>query len=267
MNPGRFGRACVSALASVALLAAGPLPGLPAPGGHDPRRRIDIAAAPWRAVALLQVPGLGRCTAFMAAPLIAVTAAHCLWGARLARWAPPQAIHVLTGYASGRFAHHSLARAFRIAPGYDPAHVAQTRGADVAVVLLEDAVLAADAALPLAGAAPAGFAAAPDAPPASPPGAAPAGAAVALGGYDQDAAEVIEADTACHLRAASRDLEGRVLLAHDCAATHGSSGAPLLARGADGVWRVLGVQVAGSPGVVGGLAVPAAVVRVLLAAP
>ncbi len=242
---GAHRRLTLAALGAVLLMAAAPLPGLPAAGTADPRRRVDMAAAPWRAVALLQIPGLGRCTAFLVAPDVAVTAAHCLWGARLQRYAPVQAIHVLTGYASGSFARHSLARGFRLGAGYDPARANPTRGADVAVVMLAGPVLAAAAVLPLADEA------------------AP-GSTVALGGYDQDFAEVIEADMDCHLRAPGRDLEGRALLVHDCAATHGSSGAPLLTRGTDGIWRVLGVQVAGSPGVLGGLAVPASFVRSVL---
>ena len=59
-----------------------------------------------------------------------------------------------------------------------------------------------------------------------------------LGGYNQDRAEVIEADTACHVVTA-----GPALLVHDCAGTRGTSGGPVLMRGPDGVWRVAGMQV------------------------
>ncbi len=77
-----------------------------------------------------------------------------------------------------------------------------------------------------------------------------------LGGYNQDVGEVIDADTACHVVATTPGL-----LRHDCAGTHGTSGAPLLVRGAGGAWVVAGMQVGGFVGRSGGVAVAASVLH------
>ncbi len=187
---------------------------------------------PWRALARLQVPGEGRCTAVMVGPRIVLTAAHCLAGHRAGRPVPPGSVHVLTGYASGRFARHSVAVSYRLA----------TRGEDVAVVTLADPV-GVDT-LPLADTDP------------------PSGTAVVLGGYNRDRAEVIEADTGCRVIDATP-----ARLVHDCAGTFGTSGAPVLARAADGSWRIVGLQVAAFTDRIGGVAIPASRLRTVLSAP
>jgi protease YdgD len=217
------------AITFLALVAAAPsLPGL---GGGDGRVVVDAAAMPWRALARLQIPGEGRCTAVLVAPRTALTAAHCLRGRRLGHDVPPGAVHLLTGYAAGRFARHSLATGWQRAPD----------GSDVAVVTLADPI--GIDVLPLAAADPR------------------AGATVALGGYNQDRAEVIDADLSCRVLAA---LPGR--LVHSCAGTFGTSGAPLLARGDDGTWTIVGLQVAAFTDRIGGIAVPASVLRQALPA-
>lgn len=197
-------------------------------------------------MARLQVPGVSRCTAVIVAPRQAVTAAHCLFSARLGGFVPASAVHVLTLYRAGGFARHFGAAGYRIAPGYDPADPAATRGADVALVTLagEAADVLALAAVP------------------SPPG-TPA----VLGGYNQDRAEVIEADAGCRLTGRAADRDGRSLLLHDCAATRGTSGGPLLVRDGEEHLVLAGVQVAARTSGAGGVAVPAETLRRLLAPP
>ena len=214
-----------SLLLPVFLLAAAPLPGV---GVHDARRVVNAAVAPWDALARLQVPGTSRCTAVLIGPRTALTAAHCLWSAHLGRYVPPDMVHVLARYARGGFAGHAIALRTRIA-----------RDLDVAAVTL---------AAPVGGAT-LGF--------ATPP--AP-GTPAMLGGYNQDRAEVIEADTGCRVVA-----DDGALLRHDCEGTHGTSGAPLLVRGADGAWRIAGLQVAAFAHRRGGIAVSAATLQAWLA--
>lgn len=234
------------ALAAGTLAAAVPLQStvLPGMGAADPRTRVDPMQAPWRAVARLQVPGVSRCTAVLLAPRLAVTAAHCLWSRRHPGWVPAGSVHVLTGYASGAFSRHLLATVYRVAPGYDPADPDGTRGADVALVTLAGP---AGDALDLASAVP------------------PPGAAAVLGGYNQDRAEVIEANSHCAVTGLVRDRQGRPLLAHDCSATRGTSGGPLLVRGEGGGLLLVGIQVGGWEAKAGGVAVPAEAVQRLLA--
>jgi protease YdgD len=88
---------------------------------------------------------------------------------------------------------------------------------------------------------------------------------VRLGGYSQDRNEIIMADTDCRITGAGLDRGGHKLLRHDCVATRGASGAPLLLPGDGGGWRIAGLEVGAFIGQPGGVAVPAATLRTLLA--
>ena len=58
----------------------------------------------------------------------------------------------------------------------------------------------------------------------------PPGTAVTVGGYAQDNPNVITADLGCHVVGYVADKKGRRMIHHDCKATHGVSGAPMLAK-------------------------------------
>ncbi len=229
------------ALLALLVMAAGPVPLPGVGGGADPRVAVDGAAAPWSALLRLQIPGVSVCTAVLLAPRLALTAAHCIYGRRLGHFAPAGSVHLLSGYRAGGFAAHVVASSVRIAAGYDPARPDATRAWDAALLVLA-APLAATP-LPLAEGLPA------------------PGAAAMLGGYNQDRVETIFADRDCHVVASEA---GGVL--HDCTATRGTSGAPLLLRAADGGWRIGGIETGAWMGRAGGLAVAVPVLRALLAA-
>ncbi len=93
------------------------------------------------------------------------------------------------------------------------------------------------------------------------------GTAAVLGGYNQDHAEVIEADAHCAVTGLARDRQGGALLLHDCSATRGTSGGPLLLRGENGGLLLAGIQVGARKARAGGLAVPAETLRRLLTQP
>ncbi len=202
---------------------------------------------PWAAVARVQMPGVSRCTGFLVGPQTVVTAAHCLYSHRLGHFAPPASVHVLLGYADGVFTRHAVSTSYRVADGYDPS-TPGGQGADVAVLTLATAIGRLGETLALA-----------EQPTAN-------GAPLMLGGYGQDRAERIAADLSCKSVGYVAGADGRLLLRHDCAGTRGTSGGPVLAA-VPGGWRVAGVQVAGNLNDAGGLAVPAAAIRALLARP
>lgn len=199
---------------------------------------VDPDTGPWRAVGRVQTELGGRCTGFLVGPQSVVTAAHCLYLPRPRNFIQPGSVHFVVGLRVGGYAAHAVVRSFTIAPGFDPSREAATAGADWAVLRLAAPLTGPDRRLGLAAAIP------------------PPGTPVILGGYGQDRMEMMEADLACHLLGPVRDGEGRPLLRHDCAGTRGTSGAPLLARGADGDWEVIGVQIGAETAGVGGIAAP-----------
>lgn len=225
------------------LCGATPLPGL---GAHDPRQPVDATARPWSALARLQIPGAARCTAVLVGPRLALTAAHCLYLRRAGHFAPPGSVHLLMAYDQGRFTRHAVATTYRLAPGYDPRATPPAFGADAALITL-DHPISSEPPLPLTAATPA--------------------TRLTLGGYNQDRAEIIEADPACTLLATGRDRAGHPVLEHDCSATRGTSGAPLLWRDARGNWAIAGLQVAAAEGHARGLAVPVPMLQRLLGTP
>jgi protease YdgD len=218
------------------MVAAGPAMG---EGGR--RVAVDAGQAPWSSLVRVQAPGLTRCTGVLLAPDRVATAAHCLFSARLGHFIPPGSVNVLLAHAHGSHAGHAVALRYATAPGFDPRQMEATRGADVAVIVL---------ASPLRGPV---LAVAEEIGPA----------AVAVGGYQRDRPEVLTADLGCRILAQVWDQGGRGLLAHDCAAISGSSGAPVLRR-SGGTWQVIGIQVGARPDGPGGMAVPAAALRGLL---
>ena len=222
------------------LAVAQSLPGL---GSADPRITVDPSLPPWNTVVRVQVPGVSVCTGFMVTPTIALTAAHCLYGYRLGHFVPAGSIHLLSGYASGGFARHAVVQSYRVAPGYDPRAPDATRGSDVAVL---SAIFTDAAPSPIVVIGPTGD------------------ATLALAGYSQDRTQRLQIDPDCRGLGIIADRSGTPLLWHSCAGTKGTSGGPILGKGADGRWSVVGLQSGARPNERGGVAVTGATLRLLL---
>ena len=201
-------------------------------GEAEAREPVDAAALPWSALVRVQSEASGQCTGVLVAPDRVLTAAHCLVAPRTGAWLRPERVNLLAGYDRGTFRGHAVAVSY-VTGGYDPA-AGGPRGADWAVLRLAAPLPAP--VLPVAAAVP--------------------GMAAMLGGWQRDRAHALLADTDCRVTDAGRDAAGP-LLVHDCAATRGSSGGPLLVRAA-GAWAVAGVQSAARREGRGGVAVPAA---------
>jgi len=201
------------------------LPGVAA--GADQRQPADVALPPWNSLVRVQTEAGGRCTGALIAPDRVLTAAHCLVAPRTGVLVQPGRTHALAGYDRGEFRAHARGLAFTIGPGFDPARRGPAE-ADWAVIRL---------ATPLPG--PALSMAAPGSP----------GTPIWLGGWQQDRAHALLADTNCRLTSVAPPL-----LRHDCTGTRGSSGGPLLVRTPAG-FAIVGVAVAASRDGAGGLAV------------
>jgi protease YdgD len=253
IRPGRGGAwLSAVALAAFTLLASAlsaaegvgedaplPAPLLPGVGAHDPRTRLDPAAAPWRAVGKLQgitVNLRQTCTASLVGPALVLTAAHCVFNRRTRQNFLPGSLHFLIGYEGGVQAAHAVGVAVETGPGYDPARPRETMGSDWALISLDTRLGSPDRRLPIYGKP------------------MPVGSMVMLGGYQQDHPLVLMADTGCRIVGHFVDASGRRVLRHNCTGARGISGAPLLIE-KDGKWYVAGVDVTAEPGVAAGFAV------------
>jgi protease YdgD len=211
---------------------------MPGVGARDPRVEVDAAEAPWRSLGKLQATAGGMrsvCTATLVAADKVLTAAHCLYNRRTESFFLPSSMHFLLAYARGQHEAHGRVVRFTTGSDYDPASPGRSRGSDWAVLTLDPQDPMPDAVLPIRIAPPA------------------PGTIIAIGGYSQDRGFTITADRDCRIVALVADASGRRLLRHDCAATRGVSGAPvLMLEGSE--WRVVGINVAAARDGPGGVA-------------
>ncbi|MBS1069197.1 trypsin-like serine peptidase [Gluconobacter cerinus] len=222
---------CFLGLLVVGTVCAQPLPSLPGLGDGARRELIDVRAAPWRILGRVQTELGVKCTGFAVAPNVVMTAAHCLWLPKTHTYIRPGDVHVLMGYSRGSYRQHAHVVRFIIPPGYDPKNESATGASDRATLLLSEPVIATRDLLP----------------------AIPVqdGARAMLVGYSQDRNEVPFGDLDCHINGVT--VSG--LVHHDCEATKGVSGAPLLLQKPDGTWGIGGLAVVADVGP-GGLAAP-----------
>jgi protease YdgD len=207
----RLAAACVVAILSAAGASAA-----------DRRAEVDPNTPPWNAIAKVQTNTGVRCTGVLIAPAVVLTAAHCLYNRRTRAMLQPVSLHVLFGYERAGYRWHRLVTRIAVGPGFDGGK-AQPQPSDWARLDLAESV--------------------PVPPLPRFEGPVTPGMAVAVAGYNQDRAQLLMADADCRIRRVAALSGGAAFLMHDCAATRGTSGAPLLTR-QEGGWAVLGVNIA-----------------------
>jgi protease YdgD len=200
--------------AGAALLLAIPIASAQA---DDRRVAVDPNQPPWNAVAKVQTNTGARCTGVLIAPAVVLTAAHCLYNRLTGGLLQPVSLHVLFGYERAGYRWHRLVTRITVGAGFEGGKKrAQTT--DWARLDLAGSVAAPPLPLYAGGVEP--------------------GTEAVLAGYNQDKAQLLMADTACHVLQA-----GGPFVTHDCAGTRGTSGGPVMVRQGGG-WAVLGINIA-----------------------
>lgn len=194
--------------------------------GADDRTPIELEKWPWTALGRVNREIGGHCTGALVASDLVLTAAHCLYSFEDQRWTIPMEVHFVAGYHRGEYRAHARGRAFTISPDWDPARPKDKAniGSDWALLELERSLAIRPIAISERSLAEMMEAA--------------ADGELTIAGYNADFSEILTQHHGCRLidRAA-----GGTLLLHDCDATFGSSGAPLLLTGPAGA-EIIGLQ-------------------------
>ena len=203
--------------------------------GHD-AVDVDANVFPWSSVGKINNSARSACTGSLVAPNKVLTAAHCLFNRRTNRFLQAGSLHFLLGYRAGEYRLHARVASYIVDPDYNPKEAKKSILADWAILVMVDAVANDTRPLPLANTSPV------------------SGDPLMVGGYSRKHPFKMTADTECQVNGIVRSG----VIMHDCSATHGISGAPLLKVMAGTEVQVVGIHVASGivKGSTVGLAVP-----------
>ncbi|WP_119302958.1 trypsin-like serine peptidase [Dongia deserti] len=181
--------------------------------GADDRTPIDNETWPWIALGRINREIGGHCTGALIAPNLVLTAAHCLYNFRDQRWTIPMEVHFVAGYHRGAYRAHAKGRDFTISPKWKPGDAKDESniGNDWALVELERSLAIQPVELSSLS--------------FEQMKRAVEDGELTIAGYNGDYAEILTQHHGCQLIA---KVENGHLLLHDCDATYGTSGAPLL---------------------------------------
>lgn len=213
-----FGALTAMAVGLFAGVAIGVEPAqLPGIKGEDNRQLMETDAYPWSAIGRVNRRTGGFCTGTVIAKDRVLTAAHCLWNPRTLRWLPAQSLHFVAAYRRGEYLVHSKVAEIEIAH----ADVLKRRPPEIdwAVLKLVDPVGRTTGVLPTGKVMT---------------------SRLIQAGYSQDKAHILSVHSGCKIRGHSANKR---LILHDCDATKGDSGSPILVQ-RDEQYFIIGMHVA-----------------------
>lgn len=215
----------VSTVFSPSLLSAEPI-GIV---GLDDRQIFDADEQPeLNAIGRLNVEGRGFCSAVLISPSEILTAAHCVWDWRNKSLVPPDMLHFVPGYRRGRHLGHARGVSIQTSTtlGFNESGRTTDPKDDWAVIELEMNITAGTGVRPIPMAGRRTILSLDE------------DSHLVRAGYGADRPHLPVRVSSCSLRAM---IEQRRLLVHDCDATNGDSGSPIMVA-REGRLSVVGVH-------------------------
>lgn len=186
--------------------------------GIDDRVLVNGAHKPWQAIGKIYTAGLALCTGVLITPSQVLTAAHCIWNKNTNKAIENQHLEFVTGYHRERFlAERSVKRVLH-SPRYTSD---QNSSASLHSLASDWAILELESAINNVTPIPLSALTMQELMPSK------QNLAVIQAGYSGDRPYILTANKRCKL---TKQYADQPLIGHDCDATKGDSGSPLLIK-------------------------------------